>query len=229
MAQQAEIRFEEVETWIFDLDNTLYPASSRLFDQIGARITQFICQRCGLEWEAALSLRRSYFHSYGTTLRGLMTVDGIDPEEFLAYVHEIDLSVLPPNPALERTLSTLNGRKIVHTNASARHASRILDRLGIARHFSAILDIAAAGFEPKPELAGYEELIRRHGVNPGNALMIEDIAKNLVPASTLGMATVWLRGTQGWEAGGADEAHIDCVIEDLGAFLAEAAGKQRRA
>jgi putative hydrolase of the HAD superfamily len=228
MAEPAPAPLEEIETWIFDLDNTLYPASCRLFDQIGARMTEFICQRFGLESEGALSLRKSYFRHYGTTLRGLMSEDGVDPEEFLAYVHEIDLSSLAPDPGLERALSSLPGRKIVHTNASAGHASRILDRLGIAPYFSAILDIAAAGYEPKPAPAGYRELIRRHGVRPESALMIEDIARNLMPAAALGMTTVWLRGTQDWAAEGAEGHYVHHVIDDLPAFLAWAAARQAR-
>ncbi len=228
MGESARFRLDEIETWIFDLDNTLYPASSRLFEQIGARMTHFICERFGLEWEAALSLRRAYFRDYGTTLRGLMLVNRVDPEEFLIYVHEIDLSSLAPDPALERSLSRLAGRKFVHTNASARHASRVLERLGVARCFSAILDIADAGYDPKPALSGYRELVRRHRVEPSSALMIEDIARNLEPAAALGMTTVWLRGGSDWAAEGVEGVRIDHVIDDLGAFLALAASRQGR-
>jgi putative hydrolase of the HAD superfamily len=217
------ISLAEIETWIFDLDNTLYPASCRLFDQIHARMQRFIAERMGLSPEAALAVQKRYFHTYGTTMRGLMTVDRIDPYEFLAYVHDVDLSCVPRNPALGAALAALPGRKIVHTNGSAAHAERLLAHLDIAHAFSGIVDIAAAGFEPKPALAGYHELLRRHAVVPRKALMVEDIARNLVPAAALGMVTAWLRGTVDWAASGAEGGHIDYVVDDLGAFLAAAA------
>ncbi len=218
----------EIETWIFDLDNTLYPASSRLFEQIGARMTRFICDRFGLEPEAAKALRKTYFREHGTTLRGLMTVNGVDPDEFLHDVHAIDLSVLAPDPLLSGALGALEGRKLVHTNASAGYARAVLERLGIAGHFAAILDIAAAGYEPKPLLCGYRELIRRHEVDPGRALMVEDMARNLVPAASLGMTTAWLKTPLEWGEEGAQGDEVHYVIEDLGLFLAEAASRRNR-
>src|SRR5215217_8174058 len=137
-------RLAEVETWIFDLDNTLYPASCRLFDQVQQRMNEFICDRLNLSAEAAAELRRTYFREHGTTLNGLMTVDRIDPHEFLAFVHEIDLACVPPDPALVVALDQLRGRKIVHTNGSVRHAQRLLDHLGVSDSFCGIVDIVAA-------------------------------------------------------------------------------------
>jgi putative hydrolase of the HAD superfamily len=218
---------DEIETWIFDLDNTLYPSSCRLFDQIHERMTRFIAERFDLSPEAALALQKTYFREHGTTLRGLMTVNRIDPNDFLAYVHEIDLSCVPPDPVLVEALAILPGRKIVHTNGSERHAERLLDHLGIASSFCGIFDIAAAGFEPKPALAGYHELQRRHEVTPATALMIEDMAKNLVPAAALGMTTAWVRNRVDWAAAGSKGDHIHHVINDLGGFLAAAASLPR--
>jgi putative hydrolase of the HAD superfamily len=217
----------EIETWIFDLDNTLYPSSCRLFDQIHARMTRFIAERLDLSPDAALALQKTYFREHGTTLRGLMTVNRIDPNDFLAYVHEIDLSCVPPDPVLVEALAILPGRKIVHTNGSERHAERLLDHLGITNSFCGIFDIAAAGFEPKPALAGYHELQRRHEVTPATALMIEDMAKNLVPAAALGMTTAWVRNRVDWAAAGSKGDHIHHVINDLGGFLAAAASLPR--
>ncbi len=214
----------EIETWIFDLDNTLYPASCRLFDQIHDRMQRFIVERLQLSPEAALVVQKTYFREHGTTMRGLMTVDRVDPHEFLAYVHQVDLSVVPADPVLAAALSALPGRKIVHTNGSVRHAERLLDHLGISRSFSGIVDIADAGFEPKPALVGYHELLRRHDVAAESALMVEDMAKNLVPAAALGMTTAWVRGTVDWAAAGADGDHIHYVVDNLGAFLAGVAG-----
>src|SRR6266446_4040687 len=217
----------EIETWIFDLDNTLYPASCRLFDQIHARMTRFIADRLGVSPEAALTVQKTYFREHGTTLRGLMTVNRIDPEDFLAYVHEIDLACVPPDPVLVEALTRLPGRKIVHTNGSHRHAERLLDHLGIAGSFCGIVDIAAAGYEPKPGLAGYRELLRRHQVTPSTAIMFEDMAKNLVPAAAIGMTTAWVRNPVDWAAAGSEGDHIHYIIDDLGGFLATAASLPR--
>ncbi|MGH7031346.1 MAG: pyrimidine 5'-nucleotidase [Stellaceae bacterium] len=220
---------DRIETWIFDLDNTLYPASCRLFDQIHARMQSFIALRLDLSPQAALVRQKTYFREHGTTMRGLMIVDRIDPHEFMAYVHDVDLACVPADPALVAALAALPGRKIVHTNGSVAHAERLLNHLGIAGAFCGIVDIAMAGFEPKPALAGYRELLRRHSVAPETALMVEDLAKNLVPAAALGMTTGWVRGTIDWAAAGAEGDHIHHVIDDLGRFLSDAAAGERRA
>jgi putative hydrolase of the HAD superfamily len=213
----------EIETWIFDLDNTLYPASCRLFDQIHARMTRFIADRLGLSPAAALALQKTYFREHGTTLRGLMTVNRIEPHDFLAFVHEIDLGCVPADPVLVEALATLPGRKIVHTNGSERHAARLLDHLGIAGSFCGIVDIVAAGYDPKPALAGYRELLRRHDVTPGAAIMFEDMARNLVPAAALGMTTAWVRNPVDWAAAGSGGDHIHHIVDDIGRFLSAAA------
>jgi len=214
---------DQIETWIFDLDNTLYPASCRLFDLIHARMQRFIAERLNLSLDEALVVQKTYFRQHGTTMRGLMTVDNIDPHEFLAYVHEVDLACVPPDSVLKAALAALPGRKIVHTNGSVRHAERLLEHLDITEAFCGVVDIAAAGFEPKPALAGYHELLRRHAVSPRTALMVEDIAKNLVPAAALGMTTAWMRGSVDWAVAGAGGGHIHYVVDDLGKFLREAA------
>jgi putative hydrolase of the HAD superfamily len=217
-----------VETWIFDLDNTLYPASCRLFDQVQLRMTEFICDRLSVSPEAAAELRRNYFREHGTTLRGLMTRDDIDPHEFLAYVHDIDLAGVPPDPALAAALRQLDGRKIVHTNGSVRHAERLLDHLGLSASFCGIVDIVAADFDPKPAPAGYRLLLRRHAVAAQTALMIEDIARNLAPAAELGMTTAWMRNGLDWAAAEADSDYIHHIVDDLAGFLAAAAALQNR-
>lgn len=217
-----------VETWIFDLDNTLYPASCRLFDQVQLRMTEFICDRLAVSPEAAAELRRTYFREHGTTLRGLMTRDDIDPHDFLAFVHDIDLAGVPPDPALAAALKRLDGRKIVHTNGSVHHAERLLDHLGLSDSFCGIIDIVAAEFDPKPALAGYRLLLRRHAVAAPTALMIEDIARNLAPAAALGMTTAWVRNGLDWAAAEADSDYIHHVVDDLAGFLAAAAALQNR-
>ena len=218
-----------IETWIFDLDNTLYPASCRLFDQVQRRMNEYICERLAVSPDEAAELRRSYFREHGTTMNGLMKVHQIDPHEFLAFVHDIDLACVPPDPALLAALERLGGRKIVHTNGSVRHAERLLDHLGVSGSFTGIVDIVAADFEPKPALAGYRLLLRRHAVAPETALMVEDIARNLAPAAELGMTTAWLRTGVDWAIAESDADYIHHVVDDLAGFLAAAAALQDRA
>jgi len=211
--------WQSVEAWIFDLDNTLYPAECNLFAEVDERMGQFIADRLKLERVAARALQKKYFREYGTTLRGLMSEHDIDADEYLDFVHAVDLSPITPNPLLARAMADLPGRKFIHTNASSDYAARILERLDIDRYFDGLFDIRDAGFNPKPHVSGYEALIERHGVNPERAVMVEDIARNLIPASRLGMTTVWLPTGSDWSADGAEHDHIDHVIDDIGGWL----------
>ena len=219
----------EIETWIFDLDNTLYPASCRLFDQVQHRMNEYICDRLSVSPDQAAELRRTYFREHGTTMNGLMQVHNIDPHDFLAFVHDVDLACVPPDPALLAVLEGLRGRKIVHTDGSVRHAERLLDHLGLSGSFSGIVDIVAADFAPKPALAGYHLLLRRHAVAAETALMVEDIARNLAPAAQLGMTTAWLRSGLDWAMADADGDYIHHVVDELAGFLAAAAALQEGA
>jgi putative hydrolase of the HAD superfamily len=208
-----------VETWIFDLDNTLYPARSNLFAQVSARMTLFIQDRFGLEAGPARDLQRDLFRRHGTTLRGLMSEHAVDPEGFLAYVHDIDVSPVDPSPRLDALLAALPGRKMVFTNGSVPHAERVMARLGIARHFDTVFDIVAAGYVPKPDPRPYAQLVEIGRFAPARAVMIEDMAKNLAPAAALGMRTVWLQSEHDWACDGADADHVHHVAEDVIAFL----------
>ena len=216
----------EIETWIFDLDNTLYPASCGLFPQVQQRMNEYICTRLAVSEAQAAELRRTYFREHGTTMNGLMKVHNIDPHDFLAFVHDVDLACVPPDPALVAALGQLRGRKIVHTNGSVRHAERLLDHLGLSPAFSGIIDIVAADFEPKPALTGYRLLLKRHSVRPNTALMLEDMARNLAPAAELGMTTAWLRNGVDWAMEEADRDYVHHVVDDLAGFLAAAAALQ---
>ena len=208
-----------VETWIFDLDNTLYPASCNLFHQIDWRMTEFIAGRLELARDDARRLQKDLFRRHGTTLAGLMAEHALEPAPFLAFVHDIDLSPVAPAPDLDRALDALPGRKLVFTNGSVRHAENVLGRLGVARHFEALFDIAAAGYMPKPRPEPYRALLDRHAVDPRRALMAEDIARNLVPAAALGMTTLWVRGEADWASAGAEEDHVHFAADDLAAWL----------
>ncbi|RMF07921.1 MAG: pyrimidine 5'-nucleotidase [Alphaproteobacteria bacterium] len=219
--------WEGFEAWIFDLDNTLYPAECNLFDQVDRRMAAFIAKRFGLEAEQARRIQKRYFREYGTTLRGLMSEHEIDADEYLAFVHDIDVSAVPPDPVLARAVSRLPGRKFIHTNASTDYAEKILDRLGLAGLFDGIFDIRDAGFAPKPDRSGYQKLVDRYGIDPARAVMVEDIARNLIPAAELGMTTVWRPTATDWSGDGADERFIDHVIDDLADWLAGLVGAMR--
>jgi putative hydrolase of the HAD superfamily len=218
-ARNAGQPLHEIETWIFDLDNTLYPASCRLFAEMEQRMAAFIMEELRLDHAAAHALRRHFYTEHGTTLRGLMNEYGMEPGRFLDYVHEIDLSPVQRDEALDAALARLPGRKLVFTNSTQRHAERVLARLALDHHFAAIHDIIACDYRPKPEPAVYADFVRRHAIEPRRAAMVEDMAKNLPPAAALGMTTVWITGGPHAEADGHD-AHIHHKIDALAPFLA---------
>ncbi len=182
--------FDHVDTWIFDLDNTLYSSESQLWPQVDARITLFLGELFGIDGMSARALQKYYYQRYGTTLKGLMDEHAISPHDFLDFAHEIDLSLLDPNPKLGLAIEALPGRKLILTNGSRRHAENVAGKLGILDHFEEIFDIVAADFAPKPEARTYERFLDKHGVDPKGAAMFEDIAKNLVVPDALGMTTV---------------------------------------
>jgi putative hydrolase of the HAD superfamily len=190
--------FAHVEAWVFDLDNTLYPVARGPYPQIDRRIRDFIAHALRLDPDAAYQRQKHYFHTYGTSLLGMSREHGTDPKEFLAYVHDVDLTCIPADPGLDEALAALPGRKIVFTNADAPYAERVLDRIGIRRHFELIFDIEAAGYLPKPHRATYERMLARAGVDARAAAMIEDLPRNLEPAAALGMTTVWVQNDGEW-------------------------------
>lgn len=208
-----------IETWIFDLDNTLYPAGSNIFARVSVRITEYVQNRFSLEQEPARALQKDMFRRYGTTLNGLMAEHGIDGEEYLHFVHDIDVADIAPDHALEAAISRLPGRKIIYTNGSVPHARRIMGRIGVDHHFEDVFDIVAADYVPKPNPGPYDTLVARFGLNPARCVMVEDMARNLEPAAGLGMTTVWLSGTLDWAKEGAEEPYVHHVADDLAAWL----------
>ncbi|GGH08857.1 pyrimidine 5'-nucleotidase [Alsobacter metallidurans] len=182
--------FDHVETWIFDLDNTLYPAHAQLWPQVDQRITLFLADMFGIDGISARALQKYYYGRYGTTLKGLMDEHAIEPADFLDFAHQIDLSLLDPDPALGAAIEKLPGRKLILTNGSRQHAENVAGKLGIRDHFEEIFDIVAADFVPKPEARTYEKFLALHGVDPRKSAMFEDLAKNLVVPAALGMTTV---------------------------------------
>jgi putative hydrolase of the HAD superfamily len=226
--QDSSARLAAVDCWIFDLDNTIYPASCSLFEQIHDKMGEFIAAELKVDRDEAYRIQKTLFREHGTTLRGLMTVYGLEPEGFLEHVHRIDLSRIPTDPVFAAALAALPGRKLVFTNGTLRHAENVLGHLGIAAHFDGIWDIAACGYVPKPDPAGYDAFVRRFDIVPARAAMIEDMAKNLAPAAALGMTTVWLRGTLDWAREGADADYVHHVVDELAPWLAEVAARNGR-
>lgn len=210
--------------WIFDLDNTLYPASSRLFDQVDWNMTAFVSDLLDLPRDEARALQKQYFREYGTTMRGLMTRHDVDPEVFLAYVHNIDLAPISADPVLINALEKLPGRKVIFTNGSTAHADNITRHIGIDHHFEGCFDIIDAGYVPKPAPDTYDAVCRRFDIDPADAVMVEDMAKNLLPAAALGMTTVWLDTGVGWSRETAEDGHVHHRIEDLATWLVAVTG-----
>ena len=218
--------FTHIDTWVFDLDNTLYPHHANLWQQVDARIGEFVASFLNVSVEQARRIQKDYYRRYGTTMRGMMTEHGAHADDFLAYVHKIDHSPLEPNPAMGAAIAKLPGRKLILTNGSTDHADKVLQRLGIGAHFEAVFDIIAAGLEPKPAPQTYQKFLRDHGVDPTRSAMFEDLARNLVVPRQLGMTTVLVvpDGTrevvrEDWELEGRGAAHVDHVTDDLTGFL----------
>ena len=225
--------FRHVQDWVFDLDNTLYPAECDLFAEIDTRMTAFVSNLLSLEPVEARKVQKHYYATYGTTLAGLMKVHKADPHEFLHYVHEIDLSPLPDIPELRVALEALPGRKFVYTNGSRRHAERVVEKMGLTHVFDGSFGIEDAAFEPKPNKGSYDRFVDLHTVKPGRSVFFEDLARNLLPAKDMGFTTVLVHSEKDWShepiearptnlqdlLGDDGPDHIDYVTGDLAAFL----------
>lgn len=209
--------------WLFDLDNTLHPATNGLQAAISVRMTRFVADLLDLDPPAALTVQKQLFRDHGTTLRGLMNDHGVAPDAFYEYVNGVDYDVVAPDARLAAVLARLPGRKLVFTNASARHAEQVVERLGIAAHVDGVFDAEAASYRAKPDPQAYAMLVERFGVAPQRAVMVEDIARNLAPAAALGMTTVWLRPVDlpdpHWAAPEPDTDYVHHETDDLPAWL----------
>ena len=215
-----------VDCWVFDLDNSLYPASADLFALIDIRMGEYIQRLLACDAVEARRVQKSYFHEHGTTLAGLMAGHGVAPRDFLDYVHDIDLARLTADPALVAAMDRLPGRKFVFTNGDEAYASRVLDKLGLANAFDGMHDIHAMDYVPKPNPAAYAALCSAHAIAPETALFVEDMARNLEPAKALGMTTVWVDNGSERGSHGADPAFIDYRIADIGLWLTEILGNE---
>ena len=219
-------RFAHITDWVFDLDNTLYPHHSNLFSQIDVKMTGYVSELLSLSREEARKLQKELYKEYGTTLNGLMARHKIDPDDFLEKVHDIDYSWLVPNPVLGTAIRQLPGRKFILTNGDRRHAERTARQLGILDHFDDIFDIVAAGMSPKPAPETYRKFIELHQIDGSNAVMFEDLGRNLVEPKAMGMTTVLVvpnnfepTFSEIWESDPAFDDDVDFVTDDLASFL----------
>ena len=223
--------FDATRVWIFDLDNTLYPADCNLFAQVDQRMGEFIARFLGVPFDYARHLQKTYYRQFGTTLSGLMQVHGIDPKAFLDYVHDLDLSCVPEHPELAAAIARLPGRKLIFTNGSRGHAERVAGKLGVLQHFEGIFDIVDADYVPKPTAESYDRFLKACAVAPAGAAMFEDMPHNLEAPHALGMTTVLVYSSyhdhpvqakiRTWAE---PPEHVHHMTEDLAQFLARLLG-----
>ena len=218
--------FDDVRDWVFDLDNTLYPRHTDLFSQIDLRMTDYVKALLQLPHDEARAVQKQYYRDYGTTLAGLMANHGIDPNDFLQKVHDIDYSWVDPDPALGERIKALPGRKFIFTNGDTRHAENTARALGVLDHFDDIFDIVAADLVPKPAAETYDKFVGLHRIEAGKAAMFEDLPRNLTVPKALGMRTVLIvpnnmagAAFADWEEDGRNDPAVDWVTDDLASFL----------
>ena len=214
---------KNVDTWVFDLDNTLYSADSGIFQQVSELMGKFVSKHLNIDIKEAKKIQRKYYKKHGTTLRGMMDNHGVDPDTFLNEVHQLDYSIVEPDQKLNEELDKLRGKKIIYTNANLQHVNQVLARLELTNMFDYIFDIKMADYIPKPELNPYKQFIDKFNINTSCAIMFDDIAKNLVPAKDLGFTSVWINA--GYENFSDDIASskgsLDYETKDLSSFLNE--------
>ena len=212
---------DNINTWIFDLDNTLYSADSGIFQQVHRLMGEFISKNLNMDLTEAKKLQSKYYKQHGTTLRGMIDNHGTNPDYFLEEVHKLDYSIVGPNDLLNRELKKLKGRKIIYTNANKQHVINVLERIDLTNFFDEIFDIKMANYIPKPEIKPYEQIIDLFNINPKSSAMFDDIARNLVPAKKVGFTPVWIDA--GYENFSDDikssKNYLDYETRDLSLFL----------
>jgi putative hydrolase of the HAD superfamily len=217
--------FGHIDTWVFDLDNTLYPHEARIWPQVDERITIFLAELFGLDGLSSRALQKYFYQKYGTTLNGLMREYDVHPDDFLDFVHHIDVSMLAPDPALGEAIAALPGRKLIYTNGTVKHAQNVAGKLGILDRFDGLFGITEGGFTPKPDREAFERFYQAFGVAPARSAMFEDMEKNLAVPHADGMRTVLIIPRtpdpfrDAWETATMQSGHVDHVTEDLSGFL----------
>ena len=211
--------FQLIKYWLFDLDNTLYSAKTKVFDQVEKRMTQYVSNKLNVSMDKAKKIQKNYFHEYNTTLNGLIKNHKIDASEFLEFVHDIDINFLKKDLKLSEELKKLGGKKMIFTNGPKKHALNITQKIGIDQHFDDIFDIVDSNFIPKPNMEPYKKLIEKHKIDPNLCVFVEDIARNLKPAYEMGMTTVWIENDEPWARKFADGNFINYKTDNLSEFL----------
>ena len=211
--------FQPIRFWLFDLDNTLYSGKTKVFEQIDKKMSKYISEKLNVDIKEAKEIQKSYFYQYNTTLYGLIKNHKIDPSEFLNFVHDIDINFLKKDIALARELKRLDGKKIIFTNGSRKHAINITQKLGVDQCFDDIFDIVDCDFIPKPSIKPYKKLVEKHKIDPNLCVFIEDIARNLKPAYEMGMKTVWVENDEPWAKKFSDSNFVNYKTSNLSEFL----------
>ena len=211
----------KIKFWLFDLDNTLYSGDTKVFDQVDKKMSKFISEKLNVSLEEAKKIQKNYFHEYNTTLNGMIKNHDIDANEFLEFVHDVDLEFLKKDELLKIEIEKLKGKKIIFTNGSKAHASNVTSRIGIEQLFDGVFDIVDSDFYPKPSIEPYKKIIENYKIVPEYCIFFEDIARNLKPAYELGMKTVWIENNEPWAAKYSDEEFVNYKTGSLTKFLKE--------
>tara|TARA_B100000029_G_scaffold9228_1_gene9808 strand:- start:138 stop:809 length:672 start_codon:yes stop_codon:yes gene_type:complete len=211
--------FNTIKYWIFDLDNTLYSGKTKVFEQVDKRMSKYISNKLSISVAEAKKVQKNYFHKYNTTLNGMIKNHKIDPDEFLEFVHDINIDFLQRDPGLAKEIEKLEGKKIIFTNGSRKHAINVSKKIGIYQLFDDIFDIVDAQFVPKPLLEPYKKLVEKHKIDPKLCVLVEDIARNLKPAYEMGMKTVWIENTEPWASKFSDSEFVNYRTNNLSEFL----------
>ncbi len=211
--------FNSIKCWIFDLDNTLYSGKTKVFEQVDKRMSKYISNKLNVSVADAKEIQKNYFHKYNTTLNGMIKNHKIDPDEFLEFVHDINIDFLQKNPVLAKEIEKLDGKKIIFTNGSRKHAINVSKQIGIDQLFDDIFDIVDAEFIPKPLLEPYKKLVKKHKIDPKLCVLVEDIARNLKPAYEMGMKTVWIENDEPWASKFSDSEFVNYRTNNLSEFL----------
>jgi len=210
---------KSIKLWIFDLDNTLYSGKTKVFEQVDKKMSEYISKKLNVSTSEAKEIQKNYFHEYNTTLNGMIKNHKIDADEFLEFVHNINIDFLKKDLILGEELKKLDGKKIIFTNGSRKHALNVTKRIGIDHYFDDIFDIIDSEFVPKPAIQSYKKLVEKHKIDPKLCGFVEDIARNLKPAYEMGMKTVWIENDEPWAKKFSDGDFIDFKTNNLSEFL----------
>ena len=210
---------QSVKYWIFDLDNTLYSGKTKVFEQVNKKMSKYISEKLKVSIEEAKKIQKNYFYEYNTTLNGMIKNHKIDANEFLEFVHNVNIDFLKEDPKLKEEMKQLEGKKFIFTNGSRKHALNVTKRIGIDQSFDGIFDIVDSDFIPKPAIEPYKKLVEKHKIDPKLCGFVEDIARNLKPAYEMGMKTIWIENNEPWAKKYSDSNFINFKTNNLSEFL----------